>query len=785
MKRAILFCVLAVIVLLALSASLRAQTPNIVSVSPAQNQLNVPTDAIISVTFDTDMDSTSFSDSSFIAYGQLSGLMQGHFTYDSIERTVSLFPSDEFYVGELVTVELTNLIRSDDNIPLEAAFTWSFYAAVEGGSAFFNEYRVYAAGDGCSKILAADFDGDGSVDLATANGYSGSISILLNDGNAEFPTQVNYSVGQMPVHLCSADFDCDGSIDIVSVNHESNDISVFMGLGDGSFAPASFYSVSLGPVAATAADFDGDGDVDLAVVHYPGANLAFGQYSDSDVWILLNDGNGAFVVNSSFPVNSGSDFIYACDIDNDGDPDLTISDFSTNSVTAYQNGGNLLFSLYSVCDVLGREPNSIVGGDLDNDQDIDLVTANNRYDDASVLINDGNGAFTPYRLSYAGRNTRSACIADIDGDGDLDIALGCINDGTVSTFLNNGDGTFGSATIYPITRYAYVVAPADFDGDGDIDLAVGNGLHDVVTILFQCADDDSDDVCQDSDNCPTVFNPAQEDSDNDGVGDSCDVCPYHESNDCCNPTEGNLPPEVTSPEADTVMPGVEAFTYIAGASDPNCDGTELILSYFDFPAWCDTSGLVISGTVACDYQDTSFNVIAFDGELADTLVVNLVIDHSNQPPEILDTLSHVYAASQTSFTYYPSFLDPDDSAYTISYANIPHWCSVQNDSVVGLAPDTTFTELLTVSVQDYCNMDTYSFLVSIYFCGNADGRGTVDIDDVVFLINYIFAGGPEPEPIAAGDADCSGTIDIDDVVYLIAYIFSGGQEPCADCPQSH
>jgi len=66
-------------------------------------------------------------------------------------------------------------------------------------------------------------------------------------------------------------------------------------------------------------------------------------------------------------------------------------------------------------------------------------------------------------------------------------------------------------------------------------------------------------------------------------------------------------------------------------------------------------------------------------------------------------------------------------------------------------------------------------------CGDADASGTVDIDDVVYLISYIFGGGPEPNPVASGEVDCSGAIDIDDVVYLIAYIFQGGPEPCAGC----
>jgi hypothetical protein len=68
-----------------------------------------------------------------------------------------------------------------------------------------------------------------------------------------------------------------------------------------------------------------------------------------------------------------------------------------------------------------------------------------------------------------------------------------------------------------------------------------------------------------------------------------------------------------------------------------------------------------------------------------------------------------------------------------------------------------------------------------YICGDADDSEAVDIDDVVYLIAYIFSGGSEPVPYEAGDADCSDAVDIDDVVYLIAYIFSGGPEPCAEC----
>ena len=68
-----------------------------------------------------------------------------------------------------------------------------------------------------------------------------------------------------------------------------------------------------------------------------------------------------------------------------------------------------------------------------------------------------------------------------------------------------------------------------------------------------------------------------------------------------------------------------------------------------------------------------------------------------------------------------------------------------------------------------------------YVCGDADGNGIVTISDVVYLINYIFVGGPAPDPEIAGDVDCNGILTISDAVYTINYIFGGGPAPCAAC----
>jgi hypothetical protein len=68
-----------------------------------------------------------------------------------------------------------------------------------------------------------------------------------------------------------------------------------------------------------------------------------------------------------------------------------------------------------------------------------------------------------------------------------------------------------------------------------------------------------------------------------------------------------------------------------------------------------------------------------------------------------------------------------------------------------------------------------------YLCGDADANQVVNVSDAVYLISYIFGGGPEPMPYLSGDVDCNEIVNVSDAVYLIAYIFAGGPEPCAGC----
>jgi len=67
-----------------------------------------------------------------------------------------------------------------------------------------------------------------------------------------------------------------------------------------------------------------------------------------------------------------------------------------------------------------------------------------------------------------------------------------------------------------------------------------------------------------------------------------------------------------------------------------------------------------------------------------------------------------------------------------------------------------------------------------YVAGDANGDEAVNLADAVYIINYVFKGGPAPVPMEAGDANCDGTTNLADAVYLVNYIFKGGPEP--GCP---
>lgn len=62
-------------------------------------------------------------------------------------------------------------------------------------------------------------------------------------------------------------------------------------------------------------------------------------------------------------------------------------------------------------------------------------------------------------------------------------------------------------------------------------------------------------------------------------------------------------------------------------------------------------------------------------------------------------------------------------------------------------------------------------------CGDVDNSGAVNILDVTFMINYLYKGGPAPDPIESADVNNDDVINILDITYLINYLYLNGPGP--------
>ena len=263
------------------------------------------------------------------------------------------------------------------------------------------------------------------------------------------------------------------------------------------------------------------------------------------------------------------------------------------------------------------------------------------------------------------------------------------------------------------------------------------------------------------------------------VEDNC------EAKDTCyfDVTVYNQLPQLTCPVNDSIHAG-NMFTS-TNFSFADSGDTVPVISISMTPPSTNNPNIVGKhvewNTTCAENGDYTINLLATDACGAkDTC--QFTVNVYNHPPQIVDSLDTVIVRNQTRFKYYPSIIDPDDSVHIISYLAYPHWCVVENDTVVGIAPDTLFKENLSVVVQDPCSADTATFVVVIYVCGDCNGDGILDIGDIVCEINYLFKGGLPPQPYAIGDVNCDGVNDIGDVVYLINYLFKAGPAPCLNCP---
>ncbi len=368
-------------------------------------------------------------------------------------------------------------------------------------------------------IVAADFDRDGHIDVATADRHSNGISLLRNTGDGgRFETATTMDVAN-PAWLTTGDFDDDGEADLAVVSSLSADLSVFRGSEGMTFTATE--GVALGSTGwdfVATGDIDGDGVLDLVLVNR----------FRGDVAVAYGRGDATFALAEPirFPESTRSRTVAIGDLDADGDQDLAIAaeadrlgdDIEPGSVIVILNEGDRRFA-EPVFRRNAQSPRWIIAGDFDGDARTDLAWADEKTPlepraRLVVSLQRDGGTFEDRVVAdgeHGDLQLGFVASADLDVDGTLDLLVLPETD-EIWTLVNDGGATFRLAPDHSRRsggNIARAAAVADFDGDGRPEVAAASYRSD------------------DTDNEVAIFDvidaPPESDCNENGIPDACDI----------------------------------------------------------------------------------------------------------------------------------------------------------------------------------------------------------------------------------------------------------------------
>jgi hypothetical protein len=326
-------------------------------------------------------------------------ILQGNGDGTFQAQTVISLPTG-FTPTALATTNFTNSGHQDLVVAgnVSGSSTGAVLVLLGNGDGTFTEttQSPIAVGNNPVFVVTSDFNNDGFQDLAVANQGSNSISIFLGKGDGTFstppPAPILLPAGSEPTGLAAADVNGDGKVDLVSANQGTNTVSVFIGNGDGTFQTPTNYPTGNAPVYVALADFNNQGAPDIAVANHgaPTANnsgnsvtIYYNQISTTDLPL------GTFVAGATrdFSAGNGPTSIAIADYNLDGLPDLAIADETDNAVTLLFNTGNETFTAAPAEIPVGTAPVSIVTADFNGDGRPDVAVADSGSAQATVILN--------------------------------------------------------------------------------------------------------------------------------------------------------------------------------------------------------------------------------------------------------------------------------------------------------------------------------------------------------------------------------------------------------------
>lgn len=373
----------------------------------------------------------------------------------------------------------------------------------------------FAVTPALADIVAADFNGDGNLDLATssanqgAGSTTGTIRVMFGLGTGSFGNSQDYPTKNNPLNIAAGDLNGDNKPDLAVADSGDQFTSVILNTCSGCIAPSfgsrADYDMGATNLSLTLDDFSGDGVLDIAT-----------SMTNRNASVLINNGSGAFSSAGQFFTGAPTNFapvisqITGGDFNNDGKKDMAVVwEMSTTSrISVFLNTGAgscptaTCFGTPTIFANAARTPNDIASADFNRDGRPDLAISYNSSgagpNDIVVLLNgcarvnqisifdaDFKSDISVYRPSEGnwyilnslnnslrvqnwGISTDKPVPGDYDGDNMTDLAVFRPSEGNWYIVKS----TTGSPALQGWGQSGDVPVPRDYDGDGKTDVAV-------------------------------------------------------------------------------------------------------------------------------------------------------------------------------------------------------------------------------------------------------------------------------------------------------------------------
>ncbi len=676
------------------------------------------------------------------------------------------------------------------------------------GDGTFGDAREFPVGLGPRVGQLADLDGDGALDAVTTNLASFDVHVLLGDGVGGFAEVQRLRVGDNPHYVVVADFDGDRVPDVAVAHRDdrltTGAVSCFRGRGDGTFDAAvvtDLAEVDVVPRIIAQGDLDGDGDADLAVLTSKGGLLllanrgacefdvtVLGEGSGRagvgffDGFLISSDFDGDRVLdlvapieldgNSGFRVHRGSgdgafdaldvfldgpvSHLATGDFTGDGAPDVLVAwaDRPALGIVPGLSGGGLATRSVVRTDA---PPRAIAVSDFDGDRHGDIVVMG----PSSVQVFRSVAPSSPWEtglsalrsVALEGRALQDVAAGDFDRAGSragrAEVVVSDLAGGEVVVLRPDADGAVERVTAWSVDPLPTRLASGDLDGDGRLDLVVAHRAGTTVTVILAAGDEPD---------------PARRATLDVGAAQTSLVVGAIDA----------------GPTVDLAVSTRSALVVRAGDGRGGFSGDA---------AWPDLSGAQavrvasIGGSTVGDLVLTLGQrlVVAIDVTSPGARIESVELGTEIRPLAVADVdadgLDDVITASPDAVHVLagdPNALLSPPRAYR-----------------VGLSPlSLAITDVDRDGALDCVSADFGSRALSVLHGrrsrvpadarlrrGDVDGSGAVQLTDAVFLLDYLFRGGPPPPCDDAADANDDGGANLADAVTVLDYLFRGGRRP--------